>query len=171
MGTYGKLFTRGQFKSFWGEGDSLMGLIRFMIVLIVLLSLCAGNLFATADRFRPGERQYAAVHLREECSIRRAVLNKTRRERVEKRGTLNEIQATLKERRVALEQCAAANGLGGWGSEEDELYVAQVCQEPYDLWLTPGYHIEIVEREVHELDRSVEKLNHYLSAYCGRAKL
>lgn len=171
MGTYAKFLLRGQSKSLWGDEGNLMLLIRLMLVLMILLSLFASDVFASELRFRPKEKHYAAVQLREECSVRRAVLKKVRRERAEKNETLGEIQATLRERRAALEQCAALNGMAGWISEEDELYVAQVCQEQYDLWLTPGYFIEIVEREAHELDRTFEKLSHYLSAYCRHPKL
>lgn len=172
MGIKQKSFSTGSFgkKAPWGDGD-LMLLVRFILVLIVLLSVCAGNLLASGESFRPRDRHYAALERREECSVRRAVFQKIRLERSEKSQTLLEINSTLKERRAALEQCAAANGFTTWANEDEEYYVALVCQEQYDLWLTPGYHIEIVEREVHELNRSFNKLNDYLQAYCGNRKL
>jgi hypothetical protein len=108
------------------------------------------------ERWIPAARHFAAVEQRRECSVYDGVITKMQRELAHKSELLAYFLTELKGKRAALELCAQEKGIVTNESEEDDVYLASVCGEQYDLWLTPGYRLEMVKQDIDDLKHDLE---------------
>lgn len=165
------------------QTNSIQGYWYTVLVWVAVMAVCL-SISARAAEFRqasvkqfpplPTSRHFHAASQREDCSVYSAVISRVRRELTHKKEILKEITGTALERRAELEKCALSKGLTSLLQEideDDEVYLAQVCSEQYDLWLSPGYHVEMVRGEVEELNADLEVAMNHVQLKCPRQTL
>ena len=158
----------------WGVGDRghrprtsfLKRQGRFLLLTWLVLEALYLRLAARAEDDVPMARQYAALERGRDCRIYRDLAGRAKRDLVDNQRQLVALDESLRARRVALDQCGAANGIQEVLTESDDARLAEVCPTAYQAWLSPGYRREILKEDLRDANEAQSTLTGVLAA-CG----
>ena len=106
---------------------------------------------------------YAALESAEDCRTYRDVRKKVESDAREQWRIRGAVKAVLRERYLALEQCAAANRLPRGASAKG---LAAACPLAYRRWLEPGLRLRTLDEDSRDTDLARTTLDRRIRSEC-----
>lgn len=145
----------------------LRGIARFLLGVGTGLIVFMGT-EVRAEGWRPRSSAYQLRESREECSVYKSVLTSTRDTLSRKQGDVKALSESTQQYFKSLNECREKNGLKPIENPDSDPKTAELCEEPYNLWLMEGTYLMAVEEEINKLRDEVGTLAGAVSRKCER---